>query len=210
VVVSAPTGSGKTVLMELALIREWGLSNITKAVYLAPTKALCSERAKDWSTKFTQLGFRVAEITGDSDFASIREARSGHVIVTTPEKWDSMTRKWRENRDFISSITLFMIDEVQMLSDRRGSTLEAAVSRMKTVSIETARRIRYLALSATFPNVVDVGEWLFNAHVFCFGEEYRPVRLTRLVVGSQSLAIREDAWVSHYVDFTWKCRREQW
>merc|ERR1719193_2935235 len=49
-VVSAPTGSGKTVVFELALLRLL-LSNAI-AVYVAPTKALCSEKYEDWKRRF--------------------------------------------------------------------------------------------------------------------------------------------------------------
>jgi ATP-dependent DNA helicase HFM1/MER3 len=45
-VVSAPTGSGKTGIMEMAIVRllnEKGCDN-AKIVYVAPTKALCHER----------------------------------------------------------------------------------------------------------------------------------------------------------------------
>ena len=36
-----------------------------KIVYIAPTKALCQEKFRDWSKRFAVLGLRCAEITGD-------------------------------------------------------------------------------------------------------------------------------------------------
>ena len=36
------------------------------------------------------------------------------VILTTPEKWDSMTRKWRDNAGVMQAICLFLVDEVCM------------------------------------------------------------------------------------------------
>lgn len=54
VVVCAPTGCGKTVLLDLAMIRALTSKNKNHRqviVYLAPTKALCSERAVDWTNK---------------------------------------------------------------------------------------------------------------------------------------------------------------
>ncbi|EEB87636.1 hypothetical protein MPER_14953, partial [Moniliophthora perniciosa FA553] len=69
-VVSAPTGSGKTVLFELAIIRMLMDSKNSgqrlKAVYIAPTKALCGERYRDWATKFDPLGIKCCELTGDT------------------------------------------------------------------------------------------------------------------------------------------------
>lgn len=50
---AAPTGAGKSVLMELAIIRTLlNNGNDSKIIYMAPTKSLCSERARDWEAKF--------------------------------------------------------------------------------------------------------------------------------------------------------------
>jgi superfamily II helicase len=40
-----------------------------------------------------------------------------------------------------------MIDEVQVLQESRGATLEAIVSRMKTIASSSNKSIRYLAAS---------------------------------------------------------------
>lgn len=73
-VVCSPTGSGKTVLLELAILRllqSFQLSgasnyNLMKVLYIAPIKALCSEKANDWHAKFSKFGITVGELTGDS------------------------------------------------------------------------------------------------------------------------------------------------
>ncbi|KAF5381084.1 hypothetical protein D9615_004090 [Tricholomella constricta] len=61
-VISAPTGSGKTVIFELAIIKMLrepaNTDGSLKCVYMAPTKALCSERYKDWTAKFGPLGIK--------------------------------------------------------------------------------------------------------------------------------------------------------
>lgn len=65
----APTGSGKTVLFELAIIRMLKQGSKTghamKCVYVAPTKALCAERYRDWTTKFDALGIKCKLIHHD-------------------------------------------------------------------------------------------------------------------------------------------------
>ena len=99
IVISAPTGAGKTVLFELAMLRLFSdpVNTSSKVVYMAPTKALCSERARDWKIKFGRLGlgWDVVELTGDSSVGgSLRDVGESRIIVTTPEKWDGMTRKW--------------------------------------------------------------------------------------------------------------------
>lgn len=56
---TAPTGAGKTVLMELAVIRVLlNHGSDSKVIYMAPTKSLCAERVKDWEQKFGPFGIK--------------------------------------------------------------------------------------------------------------------------------------------------------
>jgi ATP-dependent DNA helicase HFM1/MER3 len=189
VVIAAPTGSGKTVVMELAICR---LLNIRKdkkfkVVYQAPTKSLCSERFRDWNQKFHALGLQCAELTGDTDHSQLGNVQNRQIIVTTPEKWDSMTRKWKDHIRLMQPVKLFLIDEVHTLKEARGATLEAVVSRMKSIG----SNVRFVALSATIPNSEDIATWLGRnatsqhvpAHREHFGEEFRPVKLQKFVYG---------------------------
>lgn len=188
-VVSAPTGSGKTVIMELGILRimDQLKSGRAKAVYQAPTKSLCSERCRDWQTKFSVFGIQCAELTGDSDGATLHSVANASIIVTTPEKWDSVTRKWKDQAKLMAMVRLFLVDEVHILRDSRGATLEAIVSRMKSVG----NNIRFIALSATIPNPNDIATWLTQsqearhlpAHREVFDDSFRPVILTKHVVG---------------------------
>ena len=107
----APTGSGKTAIFELAILKTLrsmpihneGTETRRLAVYLAPTKvrrlihlhviapqliqaqALCSERFHDWKTRFSPLGLTCLELTGDTaegkGFAA--ESRGADIIITT-------------------------------------------------------------------------------------------------------------------------------
>ena len=93
VLVGAPTGSGKTCLAELAifrLLRRRGDEKL-KAVYVAPLKALARERVRDWTPKFRAIGLSVEELTGDSA-PDQRALKKADVLITTPEKWDGVTR----------------------------------------------------------------------------------------------------------------------
>ncbi|KAK2802099.1 hypothetical protein FQN50_007463 [Emmonsiellopsis sp. PD_5] len=191
-VLSSPTGSGKTVIMELAICRLVTTIKDSqfKVVYQAPTKSLCSERFRDWQTKFSPLDLQCAELTGDTDHTQLRNVQNASIIITTPEKWDSMTRKWKDHSKLMQLVKLFLIDEVHILKEARGATLEAVVSRMKSVQ----SNVRFVALSATVPNSEDIAAWLgkdptnqhLPAHRERFGEEFRPVKLQKFVYGYQS------------------------
>ncbi|KAJ1658682.1 ATP-dependent DNA helicase MER3 [Dispira simplex] len=210
IVVSAPTGSGKTCLFELALIQLFQrYEHQCKAIYMAPTKALCSERCIDWQRRFGALGYTCNEVTGDSEFTHPGDILRSSLIITTPEKWDALSRRWTDNSGLMKKIQLVMIDEVHILQEKRGATLEAVVSRMRIIN----PTIRYIAVSATVPNIKDIALWLrmdhidrtdpstspkpisaeqcnesscLPARVFAFGEEYRPVPLQRFVYGYES------------------------
>ncbi|XP_039590583.1 probable ATP-dependent DNA helicase HFM1 [Polypterus senegalus] len=199
VIVCAPTGSGKTVLFEIAIIRllmesaAW--SNI-KVVYMAPIKALCSQRYDDWKQKFGPLGLNCKELTGDTEMDDFFEIQDAQLIMTTPEKWDSMTRKWRDNC-LVQLVRLILVDEVHVIKDSaRGATLEVVVSRMKTMHLYFSRGpekscsdflLRFVAVSATIPNIKDIAAWLSNeeepAVCLKMDESHRPVKLRKVVLG---------------------------
>ncbi len=189
VVVSAPTGSGKTVLFELAICKllHGNPTPGSKIIYMSPTKALCAERAKDWNQKFKCLGIKCAELTGDTDSADLSHIKESDIIITTPEKWDSISRRWQDSKRLVLMVRLFLIDEVHMLKEKRGATLEVVVSRMKQIGTN----IRFIALSATVPNIKDIAQWigrssrdtLQSATVLQYGEEYRPVKIEKFVYG---------------------------
>ncbi|XP_041453765.1 probable ATP-dependent DNA helicase HFM1 [Lytechinus variegatus] len=205
-VVSAPTGSGKTVLFELAILRllisQGGYDNRTKVVYMAPIKVLCSQRCDEWKEKFEPLGLKCQELTGDTDIEDFYQLQAVNIIFTTPEKWDSMTRKWRDNHSLVQLVKLFLIDEVHSLNEEtRGATVEAVISRMKTVQASlpdhqtnsasedqsSGSGLRFLAVSATIPNIKDIAEWLGfgnNTAVYHkFDDNHRPVKLRKVVLG---------------------------
>ncbi|KAI8609747.1 hypothetical protein BC830DRAFT_1233124 [Chytriomyces sp. MP71] len=207
-VISAPTGSGKTVILELAILRlltKQG-GDRSKIIYIAPTKALCSERVQDWTSKFRVMGLSCGELTGDTEAANVRDVQQSNIIVTTPEKWDSMTRRWRDHKNLMALVHLLLIDEVHFLNEpRRGAVLEVIVSRMRTVTAEINHggggdgssrgegktHLRIVAISATAPNVGDIAVWLKeadgrNAVTKVFGDEYRSVPLVRHVLGYES------------------------
>jgi len=146
IVVSAPTGAGKTALFEMAMGRLFDgysvdhsseIPKSQKIVYISPSKALCDERYNDWKTRLAQIDPRIAcaVVTGDTiGYASFREVDDAHIILTTPEKWDAMTRKWTDHLFLIGSVKLLLIDEIHLIGDdSRGGCLEAVISRMKTV-----------------------------------------------------------------------------
>jgi len=175
VLLGAPTGSGKTNCAELAILRLFRTRPKAKVVYVAPMKALVRERMKDWSVRLAkQLGKNVVELTGDvSDMGQVERA---DVIVTTPEKWDGVSRGW-QSRKYVQAVGLVVIDEIHLLGEDRGPVLEVIVSRMRYISAQTSSHVRFLGMSTAIANAKDVADWLGaeEGGVFNFHPSVRPV-----------------------------------
>ena len=172
VVAAAPTASGKTALAELAICKT--LQAGGTALFIAPLRALTNEKESEWE-RFGDLGYSVYVVSGERDL-NPRRAERADILVTTPEKADSATRKHTSSRyGFITDIDCCVIDEVHLLdSESRGGVLEVTLSRLRRLCDP-----RVVALSATMPNVTDVADWLDAPPetTFQFGDEYRPVEL---------------------------------
>ena len=65
----------------------------------------------------------------------MEEYSNSNVIISTPEKWDAFSRKWRNNLSLVKDLELLLLDEMQHLQEaERGGVLEAVVSRMVNLS----------------------------------------------------------------------------
>lgn len=91
------------------------------------------------------LLLQVRELTGDMNLTK-GEIDATQIIVTTPEKWDIITRKSGE-RTYTQLVRLLIIDEIHLLHDGRGPVLESIVAR-------TVRQIEVSTDSAPLPRSV--------------------------------------------------------
>ena len=170
-VIAAPTGSGKTLLAELALaatVADGGLG-----IYLAPMKAIASEKRADWE-RLAAAGLRIYKSTGDDDAFDPERARAASVILATPEKLDGILRRGLAS-DLVDRLRLVVVDEVHMIGDEgRGAGLEALLTRLR-LRLPGAR---LLAMSATIPNAAEIATWL-DANLYC--SDWRPVPLVSTI-----------------------------
>lgn len=196
--VCAPTGAGKTDVAMLTVLRCVSRhatiappapihvrKNEFKIVYVAPMKALVSEVVAKFSKRLAYLGLRVRELTGDMQLTR-REMAETQMIVTTPEKWDVVTRKPTGNGELALQVRLLIIDEVHLLHEARGAVIETLVARTQRLVESTQSMIRIVGLSATLPNYVDVADFLgVNRYrgLFYFGGAFRPVPLEQHFIG---------------------------
>ncbi|EEB07212.1 U5 snRNP complex subunit Brr2 [Schizosaccharomyces japonicus yFS275] len=192
--ICAPTGAGKTnvamlcILSELAKYRNEATGNFAtdqfKIVYIAPLKALVQEMVTTFGTRLAPYGITVSELTGDRQLTK-QQISSTQIIVTTPEKWDIITRK-SNDLSYTNLVRLVIIDEIHLLHDERGPVLESIVSRIIRHEEESLERVRLVGLSATLPNYVDVAAFLrvqLKNGLFYFDSSYRPCPLQQEFIG---------------------------
>lgn len=191
--VCAPTGAGKTNVAMLTIMHEVGLhrnsdgsidtSNF-KVIYIAPMKALVAEITANFSKRLEPFGMKVHELTGDIQMTK-QQISETTMIVTTPEKWDIVTRK-AGDRAYTSLVRLIIIDEVHLLHDSRGPVIETIVARTLRQIESTQQMIRLVGLSATLPNYKDVATFMrvkADRGLFHFDASYRPVPLHQVYIG---------------------------
>ncbi|PKS08957.1 hypothetical protein jhhlp_003570 [Lomentospora prolificans] len=201
--ICAPTGAGKTDAAMLTILQCVG-QYVTptpsddpqatdfmvdlqdfKIVYVAPMKALAAEVTEKLGKRLAWLGIKCREYTGDMHLTK-PEIVSTQIIVTTPEKWDVVTRKGTGDTELVQKVRLLIIDEVHMLHDERGAVLESLVARTQRQVESTQSLIRIVGLSATLPNYVDVADFLrVNRYqgLFYFDASFRPVPLEQHFIG---------------------------
>ncbi|CCH61478.1 hypothetical protein TBLA_0E04240 [Henningerozyma blattae CBS 6284] len=188
ILLCAPTGAGKTNVAMLTVLRSmhhyfnektstFNLNNF-KAVFIAPLKALVQEQTREFQRRLLPYGIRVSELTGDSNLTT-QEMEKSHILVSTPEKWDIITRKNAENSIY-GKIDLVIIDEIHLLHDQRGPVIENIVARSLRGHYST-RIPRLVGLSATLPNYMDVAKFLRvpDEGIFFFDSSYRPCPLSQ-------------------------------
>lgn len=178
--VGAPTGSGKTVCAEFALMRLWGEQQASRAVYIAPYQELVDQRVADWTQKFANVqgGKRVVALTGETS-ADLKLLEVADVICATPTQWDVISRRWKQRKN-VQDVQLFIADEMHLLGDTLlGPTYEVIVSRMRFMAKQTEKAIRVVALSTSVANARDLAEWIGakSQSVFNFHPSVRPVPL---------------------------------
>uniref|UniRef100_A0A453R8X1 RNA helicase n=3 Tax=Aegilops tauschii subsp. strangulata TaxID=200361 RepID=A0A453R8X1_AEGTS len=161
VLVAAPTGSGKTICAKFAILRNHqkavsGETNM-RIVYIAPIEALAKERYRDWEMKFGEFAC-VVELTGETA-RDLKLLDKGEIIISTHEKWDSLSRRWKQ-RKHIQQVGLFIVDELHLIGSEKGHVLDIIVSRMRCIANHTCSNIRIVALSASLANAKDLGEWI--------------------------------------------------
>ncbi len=160
VLVSAATGSGKTLIAEYGITKYLNLNN--SVIYTAPIKALSNQKYEELVNIFGEN--EVGIITGDTTVNP--DAR---LVVMTTE----VLRNQLYSENVNKNLGLVILDEIHFIKDRfRGGTWEEII-------INLDRSVPIICLSATISNVAEMGKWISAVHgdTFIIKSSNRPVPL---------------------------------
>ncbi|KAF3549948.1 hypothetical protein DY000_02009797, partial [Brassica cretica] len=129
VLVSAPTGSGKTICAEFAILKNHqdvllrqDDDATMRVVYIAPLEAIAKEQFRIWERKFGKgLGLRVVELTGETAL-DLKLLEKSQIIISTSEKWDALSRRWKQ-RKYVQQVSLFIVDKLHLIGEGQGGTV---------------------------------------------------------------------------------------
>jgi ATP-dependent RNA helicase HelY len=161
VLVSAPTGSGKTLVAEYAAAR--ALEAGAKAFYTTPIKALSNQKYAEMVQRHGEE--QVGLLTGDIS----HRAQAPLVVMTT----EVLRNMLFARSPLLEGLAVVVLDEVHYLQDPyRGSVWEE-------ILVLTPDDVRFVSLSATVANASDFGAWLTSVRgtTSVVVEDHRPVTL---------------------------------
>ena len=163
-VVSAPTGSGKTLIGEYAIHR--ALAHGRRVFYTTPLKALSNQKLRDFRASFGPR--QVGLLTGD-----LSVNREAPVVVMTTEIFRNMLYGRSALDDPLAGVEAVVLDECHYMNDsQRGTVWEESIIHCPGV-------VQLLALSATVANGEQLADWIRQVHGSCalIHSVHRPVPL---------------------------------
>ncbi len=165
VVLTAPTGSGKTLIGEFAIYR--GLSHDSRVFYTTPLKALSNQKFRDFANQYGEN--KVGLLTGD-----ISINREAPILVMTTEIFRNMLYgEFDEFDDPLENLESVILDECHYMNDpQRGTVWEETI-------IHCPTRTQIIALSATIANADQLQNWIEKVHgpTVLINSDKRPVPL---------------------------------
>ncbi|MBI5389919.1 DEAD/DEAH box helicase [Candidatus Woesearchaeota archaeon] len=142
VIVSAPTGSGKTLIADYIISRD--IVKGVKVIYTAPIKALSNQKYKEFCKDYGEEN--VGLLTGD-----IAKNPDASILIMTTEIYRNMVLV---DDPLISEISYVIFDEIHFINDvERGYVWEESI-------IFSKEHVRMLCLSATIPNADEFAAWI--------------------------------------------------
>ena len=155
--ITLPTGTGKTLLGEFVLLSSLG-RRPGLVCYIAPYVALGRQVAEKISAHVPG-NVRVRRLVGGyREPDQIDPVNLVEVIVATPERFDAMLRL---DPDLLPHIRCVVVDEAHMVgTSKRGILLEGILTRLRLASVRGEKMPRFVLLSAVLSNADSLARWM--------------------------------------------------
>ena len=181
--ISTPSGSGKTLIAEIAAIHTISTHH-GKSLFLVPLRALAYEKFAYFQQVYSSLGIYVKMAVGDQELSK-NDLRKADLLIMTYEKFDAFLRSQRDF-DWIHSIQTVIIDEIHVLGEQgRGPRLENLIIRIYRLPDPP----QLVTLSATIANPKEILKWFEylemkyrNQPFQCVLNSIRPIKLHYSIV----------------------------
>ncbi|MFA5345628.1 MAG: DEAD/DEAH box helicase [Candidatus Omnitrophota bacterium] len=161
VIVSAPTGAGKTAIAEHIITTS--IEKNIGVIYTAPIKALSNQKFRDFQAQF---GDKIGLLTGDVSLNA-----SAPILIMTTEIFRN---KILDEPKSLEQYSWIIFDEIHYIDNpERGTVWEESL-------IFLPKHMNLLGLSATIPNIQQFASWIESIHnktVKVVIEDKRPVPL---------------------------------
>ena len=168
VIVAAPTGSGKTLVADMAI--DQALKAGRRVVYTSPIKALSNQKFRDFREEYGEekVGIMTGDVTinGDAPLLVMTTEIFRNTIYEAPER--------------MAAFAFVVFDEVHYIDDlERGTVWEESI-------IYAPPHVRIVALSATVPNVDELAGWI---------EEVRDTEIEVVIETERPVPLIHKLWV---------------
>ncbi len=153
--ISTPTSGGKSLLAQL-IVADHVARHTSGVCYVAPTRTLCREIREALDRRVRLLRKTVAVETSGVELGFLEDV-SPDVEVMTPERFSALLRD--DASGVLARFGLFVFDEIHNVgNDRRGWTLESALSFLHQATSTTPHRI--VLISAAVGNQAHFVRWM--------------------------------------------------
>ncbi|KAH8583031.1 DEXDc+HELICc [Cryptosporidium sp. chipmunk genotype I] len=178
-VYSAPTSGGKTFVSELLMYKRV-LEGRRAALVVFPFVSLVSEKKDAYYKAGGEVcGLRISEFHYGSKSPVFEEFDIG---VATIEKANVLISYYIQHGILFKKLGIIVVDELHLLGDeQRGYILEVMLTKVRLLSKlqGEGRSIQIVGMSATLPNLKDIGLWL---DAVVYQSDFRPVPLREHIV----------------------------